>query len=116
MAGILSNEIGKIVFSDEVVANLAGLAAMECYGIVGMASTKATDGIVDLLKKENLSKGIKITFQGGSLKIDMFVIVEHGTTVATVATNVIDTVKYKIEAMTGFVVDTVNVNIMGIRV
>lgn len=116
MAGVLTNEIGKIVISNEVIAKIAGLAAMECYGIVGMSATKATDGLADLLKIENIEKGIKISFNDNALKIDLFVIVEHGTSISTVATNVIDTVKYKVESTTGFHVDLVNINIMGIRV
>ena len=60
MAVIQQTSFGKIEFSDEFLSNLAGVATMECYGIVGMASQKAMDGIVELLKGENLNKGVEI--------------------------------------------------------
>lgn len=116
MPVIQQNSYGKIDYSDEFLSNLAGLASMDCYGIVGMASQKAMDGIVELLKGENLNKGVKITTENGSVRIHLFVIVEYGVSIAAVAANVIDTVKYKVEKITGLNVDKVNVTVNGIRV
>jgi len=116
MAVMQQNSYGKIDYSDEFLSNLAGLASMECYGIVGMASQKAMDGIVELLKGENLNKGVKITTENGAVRIHLFVIVEYGVSIAAVAANVIDTVKYKVEKITGLNVDKVNVTVNGIRV
>ncbi len=116
MAVIQQNSYGKIDYSDEFLSNLAGLASMDCYGIVGMASQKAMDGIVELLKGENLNKGVKITTENGAVLIHLFVIVEYGVSIAAVAANVIDTVKYKVEKITGLNVDKVNVTVNGIRV
>ena len=116
MAVIQQKSLGKIVYSDEFISNLAGLASMDCYGIVGMASQKAMDGIVELLKGENLNKGVKITTENDSIRIQLFVIVEYGVSISAVASNVIDTVKYKIESITGLNVDKVDVTVNGIRV
>lgn len=116
MAVIQQNSYGKIDYSDEFLSNLAGVAAMDCYGIVGMASQKATDGIVELLKGENLNKGVKIFTENDSVRIHLYVIVEYGVSIAAVASNVIDTVKYKVETITGLNVDKVDVTINGIRV
>ena len=60
MPAIINSELGSIVIDNSVIANIAGISAMESYGIVGMASKNAADGIFELLKSENLSKGIKL--------------------------------------------------------
>lgn len=116
MAVIQQNSYGKIEFSDEFLSNLAGVAAMDCYGIVGMASQNAMDGIVELLKGENLNKGVKITTLDSSVSIHLYIIVEYGVSISAVASNVIDTVKYKVEKITGLSVDRVDVTVNGIRV
>lgn len=116
MAVIQQNSFGKIDYSDEFLSNLAGVAAMDCYGIVGMASQKAMDGIVELLKGENLNKGVRITTENDSVRIHLYVIVEYGVSIAAVASNVIDTVKYGVEKITGLNVDKVDVTVNGIRV
>ncbi len=116
MAVTQQKSLGKIVYSDEFISNLAGLATMDCYGIVGMASQKAMDGIVELLKGENLNKGVKITTENESIRIQLFVIVEYGVSISAVASNVIDTVKYRVESITGLNVEKVDVTVNGIRV
>ncbi len=116
MAVIQQTSFGKIEFSDEFLSNLAGVATMECYGIVGMASQKAIDGIVELLKGENLNKGVEILTTDDSVHIHVYVIVEYGVSISAVASNVIDTVKYRVEKITGLNVEKVNVTVNGIRV
>ena len=116
MAVTQQNSLGKIVFSDEFLSNLAGAAAMDCYGVVGMASQKAMDGIVELLMGENLNKGVKISTAKELVRIHLYVIVEYGVSISAVASNVIDTVKYRVEKFTGLNVDKVDVTINGIRV
>mgnify|MGYP000920191662 CR=1 FL=1 len=116
MAVIQQTSFGKIEFSDEFLSNLAGVATMECYGIVGMASQKAMDGIVELLKGENLNKGVEITTTDDAVRIHLYVIVEYGVSISAVASNVIDTVKYRVEKITGLNVDKVDVTVNGIRV
>jgi|AGTN01.2.fsa_nt_gi Uncharacterized protein conserved in bacteria len=116
MAVIQQTSFGKIEFSDEFLSNLAGVATMECYGIVGMASQKATDGIVELLKGENLNKGVEIMTIDDSIHIHVYVVVEYGVSISAVASNVIDTVKYRVEKITGLNVEKVDVTVNGIRV
>lgn len=116
MAVIQQNSYGKIDYSDEFLSNLAGLATMDCYGIVGMSSQKAMDGIVELLKGENLSKGVRISTENDAVHISLFVVVEYGVSISAVASNVIDTVKYRVEKITGLNVEKVDVTINGIRV
>lgn len=112
----VENEIGVIEINTDVISTIAGAAAIECYGLVGMASKSTTSGIVDLLKKENLSKGIKILVEEDGIIIDLYVIVQFGTKISVVANNIIEKVKYHVEKQTGVTVKSVNLNIEGVRV
>ncbi len=110
------NALGEIVISDEVLATLAGVTAIKCYGIVGMAAKRASDGIVQLLGIENLSRGVKVQTTEDDIEIDLYIIVEYGVSISTVAKNVIETVKYSVENFTGLTVDRVNVFVESVRV
>ena len=97
MGAVTVNKLGEIRISNEVLATLAGISAISCYGIVGMASKRATDGLVELLGSDNLSRGVKVTTQGNEVVIQLFVIVEYGISISAVAQNIIDTVKYNVK-------------------
>ena len=116
MNAVLQTALGKIIYSEDFLAVLAGMYTTDCYGIVGMTSKRATDGLVELIKGENLKKGVKVYADGDRIRIDLFVIVEYGVSVGTVASNVIDTVTYNMQKMTGLTVGKVNVTVNGIRV
>ena len=116
MGAVTVNSLGETSISDEVLAMLAGISAIECYGIVGMASKRATDGLVELLGSENLTRGIKVVSQGSDVNIDLYIIVEYGISIAAVAKNVIETVKYNVETLTGVTVKKVNILVEGVRV
>ena len=116
MPAKIGNELGNFYISVDLLANIAGLAAMECYGLVGMATKKGKDGIVELLKRENLSRGVKVLEDNGKLIIDLYVIVEFGIKISVVAENIIDRVKYTVENLTGLKVIKVNVNVESVRV
>lgn len=110
------NHLGYIDIDDNVIATIAGLSAMESYGIVGMASKNATDGFFELLKRENLSKGVKVYTDRSEVIIDLHVILQYGIRISTVAENIIEKVKFNVENLTGLKVKKVNVYVQGIRV
>ena len=116
MAGKLTNEFGNIRIDENVVATLAGVAAMECYGLVGMASSSATEGLVELLRGDNLTKGVKVTSEENRVKIELFIMVQFGISIAVVSSNIIEKVKYSVENITGLEVEGVNINVQGVRV
>ncbi|HCX63861.1 MAG TPA: Asp23/Gls24 family envelope stress response protein [Eubacteriaceae bacterium] len=116
MSAKIYNEYGSINISEHLVANVAGLSVMECYGVVGMASKKGTDGIVEMVKGENLSKGVRITQNNGKIMIDLNVIVEFGVKISVVAENIIDKVKYNVENQTGLKVEKINVIVESVRI
>jgi uncharacterized alkaline shock family protein YloU len=113
---VLVNELGKIVYTDEVVAMIAGHSAMECYGVVGMTPTKSNNNIPTLLKKDQADKGIKVTSKNGNIDIDIYVVIEYGTSIAAVATNIIDTVKYAVHHLLGLQVNKIEVHVTNIGI
>ena len=116
MGAVTVNSLGELSISDDVLATLAGISAIECYGIVGMASKRATDGLVELLGSDNLSRGVKVVSQGNEVSVELYIIVEYGISIAAVAKNVIETVKYNVENLTGATVKKVNITVEGVRV
>lgn len=113
----IATDNGKIYVSDEVIATLAGSAALECYGLVGMASRKQLkDGIAELLGRENLSRGVEVRQENDRVHIDLHIIVSYGTKISEVAHNVQTRVKYMLNEVVGLHVDTVNTFVQGVRV
>lgn len=112
----IENEYGSIAIENEVIARIAGLAASECYGIVGMAAKNVKDGLVRLLKGESLTRGVKLTVQEGVINIDLHIIVEYGTNIKAIANTAIGTVKYKLKEYAGLEVDKVRIFVEAIRV
>ena len=109
-------ELGLVTVNDEVLVRVAGYAALDCYGIVGMASKRSTDGIVQLMGRENLGRGVKVRQNGEKVDIDLFIIVEYGISIVEVCNIIKSQVCYKIENMTGAKVRRVNISVEGIRV
>ena len=116
MAATIKTEDGVIIIENEVIARIAGQAAMECYGIVGMAAKNVKDGIFQLLKKESLTKGIKLSINENKINLEFHIIVEYGTNISAIAENAISAVKYKIEEYLGLRADQINIFVEGIRV
>ena len=112
---VIETALGKVVLSEEMLSNLAGQAAVECYGLVGMSAVRLRDGLAELLKKENLSRGVKIKFEDNQLVVELYVIVSYGTRIPEVAANVMEKVKYIMENITGIPVLVVNLHIQGIQ-
>ena len=110
-----SNTYGKISISDEAIAKVAAHAALECYGIVEMVPRTFMDSFSQLLKKETGGKGVKVVTSGDRIYIDIFVLIKFGVSISAVAESLKKAVKYKVEQFTGMIVDTVNVNILGVK-
>lgn len=116
MAVEMSTSLGRIDVSEEVIGTIAGAAAMDCYGLVGMASrSQLKDGISELLGWENLNKGIEVRTENGELVVDLHIIVSYGTKISEVAHNVQSKVKYTLHQMVGLTVNRVNVFVQGVR-
>ena len=113
----LKTTYGQIDISNEVIATIAGGAAVDCYGIVGMASkNQIKDGLTDILRKENFTRGVIVRQEEDVVHIDMYIIVSYGTKISEIAHNVQSKVKYTLDKTVGLAVDTVNIFVQGVRV
>jgi len=97
------------------VAAIAGHAATRCYGITGMAGRGLRDGFAELLRRENVDRGVDVVEVDGGLVIDVFVIVQYGIRISEVAHNLQETVKFEVERSVNVPVLEVNVNVQGVR-
>ena len=116
MKGRMETELGSILIDTDVIATYAGSVAVECFGIVGMATVSMKDGLVRLLKKDSLKNGIQVTVEDNEISLDFHVIVAYGVSISAVADNLINNVKYKVEEFTGMTVEKINIFVEGVRV
>jgi uncharacterized alkaline shock family protein YloU len=113
---------GSVHISNEVLADLAGYSALESYGVVGMASPTLRDGLVQLLPKQKLRKGVRISqsdddrSQPGAVEVDLYVVIEYGTQLAEVSRNLADRVRYTLTSMAEVEVARVDVHVLEVKV
>ena len=112
-----SNENGTINYSEEALAKIVGLSTMECYGVVGMVSKSPSEGLWELIGRENLSKGVKLVKNDDDkLEIELFIMVEYGAKISVISNNIIQKVRYSLENYTGLKVSSITVNVQAVRV
>ena len=117
MKGCMSTDLGIITIDPEVIAKYAGTVAVECFGIVGMAAVNMKDGLVHLLKKESLTRGIKVRISEDiHVSLSFHIIVAYGVSISAVTDNLISNLKYRVEEFSGMPVDKINIYIEGVRV
>lgn len=115
--GIMNTNLGNVQIDNDVIAKYAGSSAVECFGIVGMASVNVKDGIAKLLKRDSLKHGVGVTVsEENKITIDLHIIVSYGVSISAVADNLIENVKYKVEEFAGLPVENINVFVEGVRV
>ena len=107
-----NTERGAVVIGSNVYTNIAGVAASNCFGVKGMAVRSMTDGLVHLLRKESMSKGVRVQFhEDDTISIDLHIMVDHGVNLAAVGASIISEVRYVVNKCTGTQVRAVNVYI-----
>jgi len=116
MKGRMNTQLGDVLIDTDVIAKYAGSVAVECFGIVGMASVNMKDGLVKLLKKDSLTHGISVELNDNKVTLNFHVIVVYGVNISSVADNLISTVKYKVEEFTGLEIEKINIYVEGVRV
>ena len=110
-----NNIYGEISITDEAIANFVYYVSLECYGIVELVPYSILDSVTALFTRKNTVKGVRIRTSGDRIFIDVHVIVKHGVSIKAVAESLKEFVKYRVERFTGMLVDTVNVNIKGVK-
>ena len=105
-----NNENGAVCISTNVYSDIAGTAASNCFGVKGMAARSVTDGVYHLLRKESMSKGVKVEFhEDDTISIDLHIIVNNGVNINAVGASIISEVRYVVAKCTGTEVRAVNV-------
>ena len=110
-----TTSLGGIHVSPNAVATIAYRATLESYGVVGLAPKNLADGIVSTITREP-SRGVSVHYKGEDIDIDIHVVVEYGTRIATVAESVANTVRFHVEKALGLKVNSVNVHVAGLRI
>ena len=112
-----TTNFGNINITKEAISTLVGGIVTECYGVVGMASKNIfKDGIAELLKYENYSKGVIVSSSDDGIKVDLYIIIGFGVKVSEITTAVQTKVKYMLEKTLQTEVKKCNVYVQGIRV
>ena len=110
-----TTSLGRIHISPNAVASIAYHATLESYGVVGLAPKNFAEGVALTITREP-ARGVSVRFDGQDIDIDIYVIVEYGTRITSVADSVASTVRYNVETAIGMPVHEVNVHVAGLRV
>ncbi len=117
MKEYINSDNGKVSIDESVVAQVAGLTALDCFGIVGMGIVSVKDGIVKQLRRDNVSKGVNVRFdENGNIVIELHIVVAYGVSIKAVTDNLMQSVKYKVEDFTSFKVSHINVYVGDVKV
>lgn len=107
--------LGKITITPRAIARIASNVALQSYGIVGMAAKSLVTGLARRLTHDP-TYGVDVTVKDGHILVELYVIVEYGTRISSVATSVANSVRYQIERALGMPVAAVNVHVQGLRI
>lgn len=117
MPKTIETPLGTISIVEDVIATIAGVAAMDCYGLVGMASRKQVkDSLSELLGRDNPGRGVVVHISDAGVEVDLYIIVSYGTNIYEVAQNVREKVRYFLNDSIGIEVDRINILVQGVRV
>lgn len=107
---------GDLHVANDVLADVVGNAAMQCYGVVGMTAPNAADGIAKILPASRLRRGIVVTQAEEGVRVDLYIVVEYGINVSTVTRNLIDAVRFALTEYTRIPLAAIEVHVQGIKV
>lgn len=107
---------GNLHVANDVLADMIGNAALECYGVVGMAAPSAADGIAKILPTSRLRRGILVDTREAGIHVDLYVVVEYGTNISAVSQNLVDRVSFVLKEYARVPLDGVEVHVQGIKV
>ena len=110
------NSYGKISVTDDSVALIVAHSALDVYGVVDLVTNKFTDSLREIFNKRYKPRGIKITTISDRIIIDLDIILKYGVSINAVAESVRRVVKYNVEQFTGMLVDSININVVGVKV
>jgi uncharacterized alkaline shock family protein YloU len=107
--------IGDIEISKQAIASIAFQAVQQSYGVVGLAAKNIADELANAIVKDP-THGIDVEYKNNQINIDIYIIIEYGTRIKSVAASVANTVRYQVENALGLPVSEINVHVQGLRV
>ena len=107
--------LGSIHVSPRAIASIAYHAALQSYGVVGLTSKNLMDGLTQVLVKDP-TYGVEVQYDGQNINIDLYVIIEYGTRIKSVANSVSNTVRFHVEKALGMPINEINVHVHGLRI
>lgn len=110
-----NTSIGSIHISRQAIATIAWQAARQSYGVVGLAAKNLADDIANILVKDP-THGVDVRYEDNQIDIDLYIVIEYGTRIKSVANSVSNTVRYQVEKALGLPVRSINVHVQGLRV
>jgi uncharacterized alkaline shock family protein YloU len=110
-----TTSLGSIHISPDAVATIAYHATLQSYGVVGLAPKNLAEGLAQTITHEP-ARGVSVRYDGENIAIDIYIIVEYGTRITSVADSVANTVKFNVEKALGMPVHEINVHVAGLRV
>lgn len=113
---IKKNNKGSVSIDNEVLTKVAGLATIECVGVVGMAMVNLTTGLTKLLTRNSLARGVELKVKDNEIELDIHIIIEYGVNIKAVTDNLISSVKYKLERFSGMEIIRIDIYVEGVRV
>ena len=106
-----TEQTSNIIYANEVVASIAGVAASEVEGIASMCNVS---GSILSKKNSNITKGVKVEIGTEEASVDLYVIMEYGTPIQKAGQDAQENVRRAIESMTGLHVVRVDVHVQGV--
>ncbi|MBR2521615.1 MAG: Asp23/Gls24 family envelope stress response protein [Coriobacteriales bacterium] len=106
---------GAVTVEEGVIQDMAGYAAMECYGVAGMAAPNFTDSLAKVLPRHKLRRGIIVKGDGDAVSLELYIVVQYGTNLSVVAENLAGTVRYYISEFLNIQVEDISINIQGVK-
>lgn len=107
---------GKLHVANDVLVDMVGHAALECYGVVGMVAPNAADGIAKILPVSRLRRGITLDMTDAGVHVDLYAVIEYGTNISAVSQNLVDTVSFVLKEQARVPVDAIEVHVMDVKV
>ncbi|MEG0751264.1 MAG: Asp23/Gls24 family envelope stress response protein [Oscillospiraceae bacterium] len=106
----IATELGNVTLSPDYFANLVGMAASSCYGVKGMATSGAVEGLRTLMFGQNFpEKGVRVSEKEGKLVIELHIKIVYGVNIAAIVESIANKVKYAVEQSSGLIVRSVDV-------
>ena len=111
-----STPYGDINISTEAIATIAGNAAIECYGVVGLASKSSIrENIAELLKSDSYAKGVQVIKSKDAYEVDVYIVVAYGVKITETVSQVQKRIKYVLEKTFDLNFKAINVYVQSLK-